>query len=93
MTQVPRNERRRKRRARWLAQRLFRQMEQFDRFDVVLMNIDSILALIGEEDVKHVLAFYDLGELKNKLRSYASQCETLAKRIDELLEKGAVTKT
>jgi hypothetical protein len=93
MAQVSRNERRRKRRARWLAQRLFRQMEQFDRFDVVLMNIDSILALIKEEDVKHVSSFYDLGELKNKLRSYASQCETLAKRIDELLEKGAGTST
>jgi hypothetical protein len=93
MAQVSRNERRRKRRARWLAQRLFRQMEQFDRFDVVLMNIDSILALIKEADVKHVSSFYDLGELKNKLRSYASQCETLAKRIDELLEKGAGTST
>jgi hypothetical protein len=75
-------------RGRLLAQRLFRQMHRFDGFDVVLMNIDSILAAIGEEDVKYVLSFYDLGELRAKLRDYARKCTELANKVDELLKKG-----
>jgi hypothetical protein len=76
------------RRGRLLAQRLFRQMDRFDKFDVVLMHLDSILAAIGEEDVKYVLSFYDLGELRAKLRDYARKCTELANKVDELLKKG-----
>ena len=76
------------RRGRLLAQRLFRQMPRFDGFDVVLMNIDSILAAIDEEDVKYVAAFYDLGELRAKLLDYAKKCTELANKIDELLREG-----
>ena len=71
-----------------LARRLFRQMDRFDKFDVVLMHLDSILAAISPEDVKYVLSFYDLGELRTKLRSYAERCKALADRIDELLREG-----
>jgi len=76
------------RRGRSLAERLFRQMPRFDRFDVTLMHIDSILAAMDEIDVKYVITFYDLSELKRKLRSYADRCNALANRIDELMEKG-----
>jgi hypothetical protein len=71
-----------------LAQRLFRQMNRFDKFDVVLMHLDSILAAVTPEDVKYVATFYDLGELRAKLRSYAERCRALADRIDELLREG-----
>jgi hypothetical protein len=91
MAQVPRDRNRRGKRARRLAERLFRLMEQFDRFDVVLLNLDTILAAITPEDVKYVLKFYDLSELRSKLRGYASECETLAKKIDELLQEGMGT--
>jgi hypothetical protein len=68
-----------------LARRLFRQMDRFDKFDVVLMHLDAILAAIAPEDVKYVAAFYDLGELRAKLRDYAKKCTELANKIDELL--------
>ena len=71
-----------------LARRLFRQMPRFDGFDVVLMHLDSILAAVTPEDVKYVATFYDLGELRAKLRSYAERCRALADRIDELLREG-----
>jgi hypothetical protein len=71
-----------------LARRLFRQMPRFDKFDVVLMHLDAILAAISPEDVKYVLSFYDLGELRAKLRSYAKKCTELANKIDELLREG-----
>jgi len=45
-------------------------------------------AAISPEDVKYVLSFYDLGELRTKLRSYAERCKALADRIDELLREG-----
>jgi hypothetical protein len=75
-------------RGRLLAQRLFRQMHRFDGFDVVLMHLDSILAAVTPEDVKYLLSFYDLSELRAKLRSYAERCRALADRIDELLREG-----
>jgi hypothetical protein len=75
-------------RGRLLAQRLFRQMDRFDKFDVVLMHLDSILAAIDEENVKYVVAFYDLSELRSKLRDYARKCTELANKVDELLKKG-----
>ena len=75
-------------RGRLLAQRLFRQMNRFDKFDVVLMHLDSILATITPEDVKYVFSFYDLSELRAKLRDYARKCSELANKIDDLLKKG-----
>jgi hypothetical protein len=81
-------EREQVRRGWLLARRLLRQMDRFDKFDVVLMHLDSILAAIAPEDVKYVLAHYDLNELRAKLRSYAERCRTLADRIDELLREG-----
>jgi hypothetical protein len=74
-----------------LARRLFRQMDRFDKFDVVLMHLDSILAAIEKEDVKYVLSFYDLGELRAKLRDYAKKCTELANKIDGLLREGMGT--
>jgi len=72
------------RRGRVIAKRLFRLMPQFDRFDIVLMHLDSVLAVITPDDVKYVVRHYDLTELHNKLRKYAHECEMLAKRIREL---------
>ena len=74
-----------------LARRLFRQMDRFDKFDVVLMHLDSILAAIEKEDVKYVLSFYDLSELRAKLRDYAKKCTELANKIDEMLREGMGT--
>ena len=71
-----------------VARRLFGQMGAFDRFDLVLTHLSGIVAEIRPEDVKYVLAFYDLGELAERLRDYARRCSELAEAVEKLLGEG-----
>jgi hypothetical protein len=59
----------------------------FDRLAAVLDDLDSLLALIDADNVQDVMRFYDLSELKTKLRVYARKCAELADAIDELLRE------
>jgi hypothetical protein len=68
-----------------IARLLFAAMGRFDRLAVVLDNLDSLIALIDADNVSDVMRFYDLSELKAKLRDYAKKCTELANKIDELL--------
>jgi len=70
-----------------IARLLFAQMSRFDRLAVVLDSLDSLIALIDAENVRDVLSFYDLDELKVKLRMYAKKCSELADAVEKLLKE------
>jgi len=71
---------------RWFAEKLFRLMPDFDRFDIVLMHIGDILSSMTQEEAKRASLYYDFTELHNRLVYYARTCERLAKVIDTLFE-------
>jgi len=54
---------------------------------VVLDSLDSLIALIDPDSVQDVMQFYDLSELKTKLRMYARRCTELADAVDKLLRE------
>ena len=70
-----------------IARLLFAAMGRFDRLAVVLDSLDSLIALIDSDNVEDVLEFYDLDELKTKLRMYAKKCTELADAVDKLLRE------
>jgi len=70
-----------------IARLLFKEMERFDRLALVLDDLDSLLALIDADNVRDVLQFYDLDELRAKLRAYARKCSELADAVEELLRE------
>jgi hypothetical protein len=70
-----------------IARLLFAQMSRFDRLAVVLDSLDTLIAMIDADEVEDVLQFYDLSELKTKLRVYARKCTELADAVDKLLRE------
>jgi hypothetical protein len=62
-------------------------MGRFDRLAVILDSLDSLLALIDEDNVEDVMQFYDLDELRTKLRMYARKCAELADAVEKLLKE------
>jgi hypothetical protein len=70
-----------------IARLLFAAMGRFDRLAVVLDNLDSLIALIDSDNVRDVMQFYDLSELRTKLRVYAKKCTELADAVDKLLKE------
>jgi hypothetical protein len=54
---------------------------------VVLDSLDSLIALIDPDSVRDVMQFYDLSELKTKLRVYARKCSELADAVEKLLRE------
>jgi hypothetical protein len=70
-----------------IARLLFAAMGSFDRLAVVLDSLDTLIALIDPDEVQDVLQFYDLSELKTKLRVYARKCAELADAVDKLLRE------
>ena len=70
-----------------IARLLFAQMSRFDRLALVLDSLDTLIALIDADEVKDVMQFYDLSELKTKLRMYARKCTELADAVEELLRE------
>jgi hypothetical protein len=70
-----------------IARLLFAQMSRFDRLAVVLDSLDSLIALIDADNVRDVMQFYDLDELKAKLRVYARKCAELADAVEKLLRE------
>jgi hypothetical protein len=70
-----------------IARLLFAQMSRFDRLAVVLDSLDTLIALIDPDSVQDVMQFYDLSELKRKLRMYAKKCTELADAVDKLLRE------
>ena len=70
-----------------IARLLFAQMSRFDRLALVLDSLDTLIALIESDDVQDVMRFYDLSELKAKLRMYAKKCTELADAVEKLLRE------
>ena len=70
-----------------IARLLFAQMSRFDRLAVVLDGLDTLIAMIDADEVEDVMQFYDLSELKAKLRMYAKKCAELADAVDKLLRE------
>jgi hypothetical protein len=70
-----------------IARLLFAQMSRFDRLAVVLDSLDTLIALIDADEVEDVMQFYDLSELKAKLRMYAKKCTELADAVEKLLRE------
>jgi hypothetical protein len=70
-----------------IARLLFAAMGRFDRLAVVLDSLDALIALIDADEVKDVMQFYDLSELKTKLRVYAKKCSELADAVEKLLKE------
>jgi hypothetical protein len=70
-----------------IARLLFAAMGRFDRLAVVLDSLDTLIAMIDSDSVQDVMQFYDLGELKTKLRMYAKKCAELADAVDKLLRE------
>jgi hypothetical protein len=70
-----------------IARLLFAQMSRFDRLAMVLDDLDSLLALVDEDNVRDVMQFYDLSELRAKLRVYAKKCSELADAVEKLLKE------
>jgi hypothetical protein len=70
-----------------IARLLFAAMGRFDRLAVVLDSLDTLIALIEPDDVQEVMQFYDLSELKVKLRVYAKKCTELADAVEKLLKE------
>ena len=70
-----------------IARLLFAQMSRFDRLAVVLDNLDTLIALIDAGEVRDVMQFYDLSELKTKLRVYAKKCTELADAVEKLVRE------
>jgi hypothetical protein len=70
-----------------IARLLFAAMGRFDRLALVLDSLDSLIALIDSDNVHDVIQFYDLSELRAKLRMYAKKCTELADAVDKLLQE------
>jgi hypothetical protein len=70
-----------------IARLLFAAMGRFDRLAVVLDSLDALIAMIDSDSVQDVMQFYDLSELKVKLRMYARKCSELADAVDKLLRE------
>jgi hypothetical protein len=70
-----------------IARLLFAAMGRFDRLALVLDSLDTLIAMIDSDSVQDVMQFYDLGELKTKLRMYAKKCAELADAVDKLLRE------
>jgi hypothetical protein len=70
-----------------IARLLFREMERFDRLALVLDDLDTLIALIDADNVRDVMQFYNLSELKAKLRVYARKCTELADAVERLLKE------
>ena len=70
-----------------IARLLFAQMSRFDRLALVLDSLDTLIAMIDADEVEDVMRFYDLSELKAKLRMYAKKCTELADAVEKLLRE------
>jgi hypothetical protein len=70
-----------------IARLLFAAMGRFDRLAVVLDSLDTLIAMIDSDSVQDVMQFYNLSELKAKLRVYAKKCAELADAVDKLLRE------
>jgi hypothetical protein len=74
-------------RGKEVAERLFSLMGDFDRFDVVLHQLEFVVENMDEEVAKEVLAHYDLVELRRQCRHYADVLLHIARHIDEILRR------
>jgi hypothetical protein len=70
-----------------IARLLFAQMSRFDRLALVLDSLDTLIAMIDADEVDDVMQFYDLDELRAKLRVYAKKCSELADAVEKLLRE------
>jgi len=73
--------------AQKFAQRLFKLMPDFDRFDTVLHELEYLLGMMQKDDVKYVEKYYCLDELLGKIIHYRRTLEYLEKRLKELLSE------
>jgi len=71
--------------AQKFAQRLFELMPDFDKFDIVLHELEYLLAMMQKDDVPYVEKYYCLDELLGKIIHYRQCLEILEKRLKELL--------
>ena len=73
--------------AQKFAQKLFKLMPDFDKFDIVLHELEYLLGMMTKDDVPYVEKYYCLNELLGKIIHYRQCLEILEKRLKELLKE------
>jgi len=74
--------------AREKAEELFRVMPDFDHFDAVLLQLDSILFSITSMEpgeARLVKRFYEFSELEARLSHYSYECARLANVVRKIM--------
>lgn len=72
--------------AKEMAEKLFKLMGDWDKFDITLHSVQSIIERIYIGNIKGVQRYYDLSELRSSARHYITTLQLIIECIDKILE-------